>query len=427
MENIDKELFTHVGKNLENAEQIKRPSLSYFKDALRRIKKNKPAIISFWVLIFMILASIAGPYISKAAKGHTFNKQTMSKQNQTIIMNNKRSLTLKKNGVFKYEKYNSNPRRNETVFKGVYLKYTTGLIEYKVGDKSEESLQGDKKEFVLKVKVDKADDLKTIVQKFNEASDKLLKEDPDFRGVKMALSGSTITVKSQGETWLNKDYWFGSDQFGRDLFTRLWSGGRISFTIAFLSVIATMVIGVLYGGVAGYFGGKIDLVMMRIVEVIMVVPDLLYIILLLQVLDPGLKPIILVLALTSWMGTARIVRGEVLKLKSSEYILAAETLGANPSRIILRHLIPNAMGPIIVNATMMIPAMIFAEAFLSFIGLGIPIPDASWGSLINDGARLFKQYPEQLLIPAAVMSITMLAFNILGDGLRDALDPKLRK
>lgn len=146
-----------------------------------------------------------------------------------------------------------------------------------------------------------------------------------------------------------------------------------------------------------------------------------------QVFKPGLLPIILVLSFTSWMGTARIVRGEILKLKSSEYILAAETLGADSKRIILKHLIPNAMGPIIVNATMMIPSLIFAEAFLSYIGLGIPIPNASWGSLINDGATLFKQFPQQLIVPAFALSLTMLAFNILGDGLRDALDPKLRK
>jgi len=166
---------------------------------------------------------------------------------------------------------------------------------------------------------------------------------------------------------------------------------------------------------------------MRIVEILMTVPDMLYTILLLTVMDPGIKPISIVLIVTGWMGTARIVRGEVMRLKHSEYVVAAKTLGADTKKIVFEHLIPNAMGPIIVNMTMMIPKMIFAEAFLSFIGLGVPVPYASWGSLANQGARIFRQFPHQLLIPAIAISLTMFAFNLLGDGLRDALDPRLRK
>jgi oligopeptide transport system permease protein len=144
-------------------------------------------------------------------------------------------------------------------------------------------------------------------------------------------------------------------------------------------------------------------------------------------MQPGIKPIIIALTITGWMGTSRIVRGEVMRLKHSEYVIAAQTLGADSKRIIFKHLIPNTMGPIIVDMTMMIPGMIFSEAFLSFIGLGVPAPFASWGSLVNDGALIFMQYPQQLLVPAIALSLTMLAFNILGDGLRDSLDPRLRK
>jgi oligopeptide transport system permease protein len=254
----------------------------------------------------------------------------------------------------------------------------------------------------------------------------MLNQDPDFRGVKFKKSGNNLVVETKGDKWFNKQYWFGTDEFGRDLFTRLWKGGRTSFLIAFVAVFITIFIGIIYGGVAGYLGGNVDILMMRFVEIIMVVPDLLYIILLLTVMKPGLGPIIIVLAATGWMQTAMIVRGEVLRLKNSEYVIAAEVLGADPKRIIFKHLIPNTMGPIIVNMTMMIPKMIFSEAFLSFIGLGIPAPMASWGSLVNDGAKVFTQYPQQLLVPALALSLTMLAFNILGDGLRDALDPKLR-
>lgn len=426
MEKIDKSLFEHVGKNLEESQAIKRPSMSYLEDAMRRIKKNKPAVISFWILILLIAMSLVGPIISAKVQGHDYRAQKLENQNQTSIMTNQRSINVTKNQAFKYEEYKPNLRKTEIKFKGVELK-GTGKLEFKVGNAAEASYQGDKKEFLLSVSIDSSDDWKSIVEKLNAESDKMLESDPDFRGVEFKKSGDNLVIETKGDKWFNSQYWFGTDEFGRDLFTRLWEGGRISFLIAFVSVLITLVIGIAYGGIAGYLGGTIDTLMMRFVEIIMVVPDLLYIILLLTVMKPGLGPIIIVLAATGWMQTAMIVRGEVLRLKNSEYVIAAEVLGADSKRIIFKHLIPNTMGPIIVNMTMMIPRMIFAEAFLSFIGLGIPAPMASWGALVNDGAKIFTQYPQQLLVPALALSFTMLAFNILGDGLRDALDPKLRK
>lgn len=426
METIDKPLFELEGKNLEAAQKISRPSMSYLQDALRRLKKNKPAMISFWILVFMIVMSLIGPIISKTLYGHTYRNQDLNVQNQTMILSSKRSIMLTENSAFTYKKYNHDLRKTKISFEGIELP-KTGVIGVKIGNKAEEAQQGDQKEFRFQVKTEPGDSLDKIVEKLKAEADKQLQKDPDFRGLNFKVKGSTLTIESIGETKFNKKYWFGTDMFGRDIFTRVWEGGRVSFFIAFLSVFITSIIGIMYGGISGYIGGRTDTLMMRFVEVLMVVPDLLYIILLLQVMKQGLRPIIIVLAATSWMGIARIVRGEVMRLKHSEYVLAAETIGSSKTRIILRHLIPNTMGPIIVQMTMMVPAMIFTEAFLSFIGLGIPVPFASWGSLVNEGAQVFVQYPNTLLMPAIALSLTMLGFNILGDGLRDALDPKLRK
>ncbi len=427
MDKIEKDQFKLVGKNLEAAQSIKRPSMSYLQDSYRRLKKSKPSIISFWILVILIIMSIVGPMISKSVSGHNYRKQNLTLQNQTSILSNQRSLKLSANSVFEYKAYKPNLRKTELKFKKIELKEQAGKLAFIVGDKSEESYQGDQKEYKLSIETDASDDWDTIIEKLNIEGEKLLKEDPDFRGVTFKKSGSSLIIKTEGEKKFNSKYWLGTDELGRDLFTRLWEGARVSFLIAIVSVISTVLFGVIYGGISGYIGGSADDIMMRIIEVLMVIPHMLYIMLLSIVMTRGVLTITLVLALTSWMGTAILVRGEVLRLKHSEYVLASQTLGASSKRIIFKHLIPNSMGPIIVNMTMMIPRMIFAEAFLSFIGLGVPAPYASLGVLVNDGAKIFYQYPHLLIIPSAVLCLIMLAFNILGDGLRDSLDPKLRK
>lgn len=221
-------------------------------------------------------------------------------------------------------------------------------------------------------------------------------------------------------------HWFGTDDIGRDLFVRVWTGGRISLTIGIVAAALNLIIGVLYGGIAGYLGGWIDDIMMRVVEIVWGIPDLLLFILMMLILEPGMKAIIIVLAMVNWIGMARLVRGQILQLKEQEFVLAARTQGAGLLRLTVRHLLPNAMGPILVSVTFAIPGAIFLEAALSFIGLGIRPPMASWGSLASSGYALIRLYPHMLIFPACAIAVTMLAFNLFGDGMRDALDPRLR-
>lgn len=236
--------------------------------------------------------------------------------------------------------------------------------------------------------------------------------------------GQNIENQNQSPS---REHWFGTDKFGRDIFTRTLYGARISLTIGLVTALINMVIGVVYGGFSGYFGGKTDMIMMRIVDVLSGVPSLLYIILIMMYLGNTVKSILIALCLTYWIGTARMVRSQVLTLKNQEYILAARVIGVSNFNIMFRHLIPNSMGPIIVTVTFLIPSAIFEEAFLSFLGIGIQVPKASWGSLANDAIPALFTHPYQMLFPALAISVTILALNFIGDGLRDALDPKLKK
>ena len=222
-------------------------------------------------------------------------------------------------------------------------------------------------------------------------------------------------------------HWLGTDNLGRDLATRICYGARISLSIGIVASLINLGIGVLYGGISGYFGGRIDSIMMRIVDILYGIPLLLYVILLMVVLKPGLWNVFIALGLVYWLRMARIVRVQVLSLKELEYVLAARVLGASHQRLIFGHLLPNSLGPIIVTLTLSIPEAIFTEAFLSFIGLGVSAPMASWGVLASEGVVTLRSYPFQLLSPAIAISLTMLGFNFLGDGLRDALDPRMRR
>jgi oligopeptide transport system permease protein len=220
---------------------------------------------------------------------------------------------------------------------------------------------------------------------------------------------------------------FGTDSLGRDIFTRIWYGGRISLFISFSAVLVNFIIGIIYGGIAGYVGGTLDNIMMRIIEIVNGIPYLIIVVLLMMVLPAGTMTMVIAYATVGWTGMARLVRGQVMSLKQQDYVVAAKVMGAKPARIIGKHLLPNTLSVVIINITLSIPSAIFTEAFLSYIGLGVPVPLASWGTLANEGSKVFQLYPSQLVIPAICISLTMLSFNLLGDGLRDALDPRLRK
>lgn len=222
-------------------------------------------------------------------------------------------------------------------------------------------------------------------------------------------------------------FWFGTDDLGRDVFVRVWVGARISLFIGITAAIIDLVIGVTWGAISGLIGGRLDDIMMRIADVLTAVPYLLVVIILLVVLQPGLLPMIIALSITGWVNMARIVRGEVLSIKNQEYVLAARTLGAGTKHIIMKHLIPNALGAILVTMTLTIPTAIFTESFLSYLGLGVPAPMASWGTMASEGNNALETAPWRLIFPAIFISVTIFAFNAVGDGLRDALDPKLRK
>ncbi len=233
-----------------------------------------------------------------------------------------------------------------------------------------------------------------------------------------------IEFTNQGPTL---QHIFGLDDLGRDIFARIWIGGRVSLTIGVVGALVSLLIGVLYGGISGYMGGLVDDIMMRILEILSGIPYMVMVIIVTVFLGKGMSSLLLALCITSWTGLARLVRGQVLELKESEYVMAAKALGTPTLKIVTRHLIPNTMSIIIVQTTFSIPSFIFSEAFLSFIGMGIQPPLTSWGAMASLGQQQMAYYPHELIFPALAISVTMLAFNLLGDGLRDAFDPKLRQ
>ncbi len=251
--------------------------------------------------------------------------------------------------------------------------------------------------------------------------------------VLVAIFGPMILPNYQQEDLLHTleapslEHLMGKDNLGRDVLTRRVRGTRTSLIIGFVAETINVVVGTIYGGIAGYLGGKVDMIMMRIVDVIVSIPQMIIMILLLTVLSGSVGTLLIALCITGWTGLARLVRGQILARRENEYVMASQVLGASKWDILCNHLIPNTVGPILVNYTMSIPSAIGAEAYLSYLGLGISIPEASWGNLLSLGSSQFPGSLWLFFAPAVVFALTMLAFNLFGDGLRDALDPKMRR
>lgn len=395
--------FVFVGDEFEDNEKS-RPSLTYWQDAWRRLKKNKLSMIGMVMIIVIILFGTVGPMLTPFSYSDQMNDfKNLPPILDVYDVGDNKNLYLS-------EDYN------------MFLVADNGTMVKKL------KLDKKRKDIINKVYI-------YLLEEDGKTSDVILdfsynvlknKQGYDYD---YTIEYDSVVYKYSSGSKLNKTFLFGTDDLGRDLLTRVMHGARISLTIALVATLVNLFIGVIYGSIAGFEGGKVDNYMMRVVDIINSIPLVLYVILLMVWFknSDGLTNIIIALSSVYWVSMARLVRGQMLSLKEQEFILAARVIGVPKRQIIFRHLIPNAMGPIIVSMTMMIPSAVFTEAFLSFIGLGVSAPQASWGTLANNALSGLITYPYQLFFPAMAIALTMLAFNFLGDGLRDALDPRLRK
>ncbi len=418
LNNIDPQMWNKIDKSKKDAEKVERPNLTYWQDAWRRIKQNKVAMVSLVVIVLVILSAIIMPMVWKfkysdqnlelANIPRKLEIYKLTEQDYIYITKDYKAIKVTSDGnlLGMADVINNDMTNRKRVYDVAGKEF---VIDYSLYFNAKVEFNNLSK----KAKKDPTIDLLAAEHELNNA-----------KKYEVFYDGQLVEVSDKVS---NKTYILGSDSLGRDLFIRIFDGARISLTIGFVAAFINFVIGILYGGISGYFGGRVDNIMMRIVDVISTIPMMLYVILLTVVFEPGMKSIIIAMSITYWVRMARIVRGQVLSLREQEFVLAAQTLGASTKRILLRHIIPNVMGPVMVALNMQIPAAIFNEAFLSFIGLGVSAPRASWGSLCNDALQGLYTYPYQLFYPALAISITILAFNLFGDGLRDALDPRLRK
>ena len=240
---------------------------------------------------------------------------------------------------------------------------------------------------------------------------------------KYSMSDMDVTARN---AFISAEHWLGTDATGRDLWVRIWMGARVSLSIGFIAAVINACVGAVIGGLCGFYGGKLDMIVMRIVDLLYGIPSLIITILVVMVLGKGIAPLIVAMCVVGWIGTCRFVRGEVYRIKEQDFVLAAKVLGIPDFKIIIKHIIPNILGMLVTNLCMAIPGAIFQEAFLSYIGLGITPPNCSWGVICKEGIQYLRYYPHQVFVPAFFVCTTMLALNLLGNGLRDAVDPKLR-
>ena len=387
-ERIATEMWAAAERNAAAAELIAAPSLTYWQDARQRLSRNALAMSGLVFIILLTLAAVFGPFVYK----HNYSDQNLQYANVPPVFQT-------------YSVPQSEGGDQRFFFnKGSQLLYAIGP-DGELGT----LVRPLKKDLMNRALIFEIGDRTVTIQ--------------TAKGI-IALEDDTV-LEPSGWAW-NSIYPLGTDQLGRDVLARQLFGARISLTVAFIATLVNFTIGVFYGGLSGYLGGRVDTIMMRIVEVIATIPLTLYVILIMVVLTTGFSAVIVAIGSVYWVDMARIVRGQMLTLKEQDYVAAARTMGASTTRILVRHLLPNTLGPILVTLTMLIPSAIFIESFMSFIGLGVTPPQASWGTLTSDAVETLRAYPYQLFFPAAAISLTMFAFNFLGDGLRDALDPRLR-
>lgn len=406
-----------------------RQSVSYWKDAWRRLKKNVVAMVALGVIIFLVLFAFVGPYLVPYGYDQ-FNKgaENLHPTHYTLEDTQKLDAEL----------------AARTSAGG-----TKSAEEMIAEAEAEAAAKGEKLTSVdiAKIKA-KAKVAAQNAQKQNEEVDvnSLRKE----LGIKKHLFGYStdeLQRKANGEKVF--PHVFGTDMYGRDILVRVMYGARVSMSVGICAAFLVLVIGATYGAISGYCGGKVDAVMQRIVEVIYAVPEMLVVLLIatalkpiltnyintgsgplksfVSVLGPNLISMFIAFGMLYWVTMSRIIRGQVLQLKQQEYVTAARALGASGKRIILRHLIPNCIGQIVVTTCLQIPSAIFLESFLSYLGVGVSAPLPSLGSMATDALSGMYTYTYRLIIPSVILSIMILAFNLFGDGLRDALDPKLKK
>lgn len=371
----------------EDREKIWKKNRTFAGDVWFRFRHKPTAIAGFVIIALLLLFALVGPLFTD----YSYKEQNLEAVNVPPLMK-----------VF------------DTPDGEGYLYVTQSLKLLQVNEDGTLGVQ-------LK-KVREESDSSMTIYDYNG------KEVALYYGVKpyVVADPETRVIYSSSKVW-NKSYMLGTDSLGRDILTRLMYGTRISLLVAFVAVLVNLIIGIIYGGISGYAGGLVDTVMMRIVDIISTIPLTLYVILIMVLLGPGLHSIIIALGTVYWVDMARVVRGQVLSLKQQEFVLAAKTIGSSTKTILFQHLIPNAMGSILVTVTMLIPSAIFMEAFLGFLGIGLQPPLASLGTMCNDATENLRSCPYQLFIPALVICLIMFAFNFVGDGLRDALDPKLKK
>lgn len=401
------------------------PSVSYWADAWRRLKKNKVAMVALGVLVFISLFAFVGPVIVPYGY-EEFNRGAENLHPWHTSLEDQQKLEEALNVKSPEEAIAA--AQAEAVAAGKTLS-SIELAQIRAKARTQNQIKDEEGNILSGV-----------------ALEKHLRKELKIRNRAFGYSRGELERKAAGEFVF--PHVFGTDKFGRDTMVRVMIGTRVSMIVGVAAALLVLVIGSLYGSISGYFGGKVDVVMQRIVEVIYSVPEVLVILLLSAMLGEAMKAyassggfgadliskmganlisMFMAFGMLYWVGMSRIIRGQVLQVKQQEYVNAAKALGASHARIIRRHLLPNCIGQLVVTTCLQIPSAIFLESFLSYLGVGVSAPMTSLGSMAAEATQGMYTYPYRLLFPAFVLSIMILSFNLFGDGLRDALDPRLKK